>query len=76
MLILTATDIRDMIRHIGLDDFFKRAVAALQEDFGRWSSFSLSPRHATNYPNGIIELMPCSSQQLYAFKYVNGHPNE
>lgn len=74
MLILTATDIRDMIRHIGLDDFFKRAVAALQEDFGRWNSFRLSPRHATNYPNGVIELMPCSDRQLYAFKYVNGHP--
>lgn len=75
MLILTATDIRAMIHHIGLDDFIKRVLTALQEDFGRWNSFRLSPRHATQYPTGVIELMPCSNRHFYTFKYVNGHPN-
>jgi ornithine cyclodeaminase len=29
----------------------------------------------TYYPQGVIELMPCGDQQLYAFKYVNGYPD-
>ncbi|ESS73830.1 ornithine cyclodeaminase ArcB [Methyloglobulus morosus KoM1] len=74
MKILTITDIQKMVQAIGLDHFFKRVIAALEEDFGRWDEFLLSPRHATHYPHGVIELMPCADQHLYAFKYVNGHP--
>ncbi|MGR9036053.1 MAG: ornithine cyclodeaminase [Gammaproteobacteria bacterium] len=74
MKILTVSDIRTLIRVIGFEIFFKRAMKALEEDFGRWTEFILSPRHETCYPHGIIELMPCSDRQLYAFKYVNGHP--
>lgn len=74
MKILTVTDIRALIQIIGLDNFFKRVVTALEEDFGRWSEFILSPRHGTYYPDGVIELMPCADQRLYAFKYVNGYP--
>ena len=74
MKILTVTDIRKLIQIIGLENFFKCAIAALEEDFGRWNEFILSPRHATFYPHGVIELMPCADQQLYTFKYVNGHP--
>ena len=74
MKILTVTDIRKLIRIIGRENFFARIITALEEDFGRWSEFILSPRHATLYPHGVIELMPCADQQHYAFKYVNGHP--
>jgi ornithine cyclodeaminase len=74
MKIITVSDIRKLIQLIGLDNFFKRVVAALENDFGRWHAFILSPRHATLYPHGVIELMPCSDQQFYTFKYVNGHP--
>jgi len=74
MKILTVNDILKLIQFIGLDNFFKRVMAALEEDFGRWHEFILSPRHATHYPDGVIELMPCSDQQFYTFKYVNGHP--
>lgn len=59
---------------VGLDNFYTHIIAALEADFGRWDEFILSPRHATHYPHGVIELMPCADQQLYAFKYVNGHP--
>lgn len=74
MLILTASDIRDITQHIGLEHFIERAIAALKQDFGRWDSFHLSPRHATYYPQGVIELMPCADDRFYSFKYVNGHP--
>lgn len=74
MKILTVTDIQKLIAIIGLENFFQRVMTALEEDFARWNEFILSPRHATFYPQGVIELMPCAGQQLYAFKYVNGHP--
>ncbi|WP_020564129.1 ornithine cyclodeaminase [Methylosarcina fibrata] len=74
MKLLTVTDIRELVHIIGLEKFFDRIVLALEEDFGRWHEFNLSPRHATHYPHGVIELMPCSDNSLYAFKYVNGHP--
>lgn len=74
MKILTVSDIQKLIQIIGLENFFKRVIAALEEDFGRWNEFILSPRHVTSYPHGVIELMPCADQQFYAFKYVNGHP--
>ena len=74
MKILTVTDIQKLIQIIGLENFFKCVIAALEEDFGRWNEFILSPRHVTSYPYGVIELMPCADQQFYAFKYVNGHP--
>jgi len=74
MKILTVTDIRELIHIISLENFFKRVISALEEDFGRWSEFILSPRHGTYYPDGVIELMPCADRQHYAFKYVNGYP--
>lgn len=74
MKILTVTDIGELIHIISLDNFFKRVISALEEDFGRWSEFILSPRHGTYYPDGVIELMPCADRQHYAFKYVNGYP--
>lgn len=74
MKVLTVLDVRKLIGIIGSENFFKRVLTALEEDFGRWHEFMLSPRHATLYPHGVIELMPCSDRQLYAVKYVNGHP--
>lgn len=73
--ILNVNDIRKLIQIIGLGNFFKQVVSALEQDFGRWSEFILTPRHATYFPDGVIELMPCADQQLYSFKYVNGYPN-
>jgi ornithine cyclodeaminase len=75
MKILAVTDIQKLIQIIGLGNFFQLIISALEQDFGRWHQFLLSPRHGTYYRDGVIELMPCSDKQLYAFKYVNGFPN-
>ena len=74
MKVLTVTDIQELIRIVGLENFFRHIITALEQDFGRWQQFLLSPRHGTYYRDGVIELMPCSDEQLYAFKYVNGYP--
>lgn len=75
MKILTVTDIQKLVQIIGLENFLSHVIFALEEDFGRWNEFILSPRHGTYYPEGVIELMPCADRQRYAFKYVNGYPD-
>ena len=46
----------------------------IADDFRRWQSFDKTERIASHTPFGVIELMPISDPELYAFKYVNGHP--
>ena len=75
MRLITTTDMCQLVRHIGLDEINARLLKNLEEDFSRWEQFQLSPRHATHYHHGVIELMPSSDDDLYAFKYVNGHPS-
>ncbi len=74
MRFITTSDMRQLISSVGLAKFNKLLFEALRQDFSRWHDFQLSPRHATHYPHGVIELMPCSDDKLYAYKYVNGHP--
>ena len=70
MKILTAADI---IRY-DLNTLFTNAMRFLEEDLHRWEEFKKSPRHATHYPHGVFELMPCADEKYYAYKYVNAHP--
>ena len=74
MKILTVDDVQFLIHKIGLIPFLQLVTEAMALDFSRWNKFNLSPRHVTHYAHGVIELMPCSDQNLYSFKYVNGHP--
>ncbi len=74
MKLITTADLCQLVRRTGLEAFNARLLAALEQDFARWQEFHLSPRHATHYPHGVIELMPCADDRLYSFKYVNGHP--
>jgi ornithine cyclodeaminase len=46
----------------------------IADDFRRWQSFDKRERVASHTPFGVIELMPISDPDSYAFKYVNGHP--
>jgi ornithine cyclodeaminase len=40
----------------------------------RWEAFNKCARVASHSVDGVIELMPISDEEHYAFKYVNGHP--
>ncbi len=74
MNIVTSQHIRSLIRETGLREFNRRLIACIEEDFLRWEQFHKSPRHAFHYPHGVMELMPWADDEIYTFKYVNGHP--
>lgn len=74
MKVISVNDIQKLIQIIGLESFFNKLIAILESDFSRWDAFRKSVRHATYYPQGAIELMPCADDRFYTFKYVNGHP--
>ncbi|VAW61708.1 Ornithine cyclodeaminase [hydrothermal vent metagenome] len=75
MILLDIPSIQSIISNIGLTEFYQRLIFQLEKDFKNWNRFYKSPRHAIHYKHGVIELMPCSDDNLYSFKYVNGHPN-
>jgi ornithine cyclodeaminase len=71
-------DVRNMVRWttaVGPERIISGMIEYLRDDFRRWESFDKTPRLASHTPLGVIELMPTSDQQTYAFKYVNGHPS-
>lgn len=73
--ILTVDDIKKIIHQVGLREFFLKLIERMQQDHRQWLTFHKMPRIATHYPHGVIELMPISDNYYYAYKYVNGHPN-
>lgn len=75
MLFFSIDTIAQWLKDQGLANVFPGIIDHLEADFRRWPDFHKSARHATYYPDGVIELMPCADQDYYAFKYVNGHPN-
>jgi len=67
-------DLQRLVARLGLDVFLERLAAAIELDFTRWDAFEKAARVASHSSVGVIELMPASDGALYAFKYVNGHP--
>lgn len=63
-----------LIRTVGLADLIGQLADAIRSDFVRWPQFEKSARLASHSEVGVIELMPVSDAEHYAFKYVNGHP--
>ncbi|PPU10869.1 ornithine cyclodeaminase [Xanthomonas arboricola pv. corylina] len=68
------TTMSRLIEQIGLGRFIGELAEAITEDFLRWPEFEKSARLANHSEFGVIELMPVSDAERYAFKYVNGHP--
>src|SRR5580658_9258459 len=66
--------VREIVDRLGAARFIEELAGEIETDYLRWRDFDKSPRHATHSSVGVIELMPASDGQLYAFKYVNGHP--
>lgn len=66
--------VQQLVARRGTARFIKELASEIQSDYLRWSAFDKSPRHATHSSVGVIELMPACDGRLYAFKYVNGHP--
>lgn len=74
MLLLEIPDICSIVEKTGLKHFYLQLCKQLTMDFSNWHQFQKSSRHAVYVPNGVIELMPICNDELYSFKYVNGHP--
>lgn len=74
----TFIGVSDMVRWITNSDVPRILVGLMErieQDYRRWNSFDKTPRVASHTPFGVIELMPTSDHEIYAFKYVNGHPS-
>jgi ornithine cyclodeaminase len=71
---VSVDDMMRLVAEIGVERFLVDLAAYIEADFRRWGEFQKTPRVATHYAVGSIELMPVSDGALYAFKYVNGHP--
>ncbi len=63
-----------LVHRIGLEEALAQLADRIEADFRRWPAFDKTPRVASHSAVGVIELMPTSDGQHYAFKYVNGHP--
>ncbi len=66
--------VRELVGRLGPARFIEELAGEIEADYLRWREFEKCARHAVHSPGGVIELMPASDGQLYAFKYVNGHP--
>lgn len=72
--VITINDLRTLLKKTSLKTFTLELIDRLEKDYARWKEFNKSPRHATHYPHGVIELMPIADKEYYSFKLVNGHP--
>jgi ornithine cyclodeaminase len=67
-------EIQKLVHSVGVANVIERFAQRIEADYQRWGEFEKSPRAASHSDVGVIELMPTSDGQQYAFKYVNGHP--
>jgi ornithine cyclodeaminase len=74
MRVLTVPDVVKIINKHGISKILLDLMAAMRQDFCRWDEFNKMPRPAFHVPGGVIELMPIADNDYFAFKYVNGHP--
>lgn len=74
MLILDVYDIRRILDKVGFKDFYAQLIDTLEKDYKNWNNFDKMARVATHFSYGVIELMPTSDEEFYAYKYVTGHP--
>lgn len=75
MKYISSQNLVKLIHHVGLKTFLIELSNIIEEDYKRWNKFDKSPRYVHHSEYGVNELMPTSDQELFSFKYVNGHPN-
>ncbi|MDR6625866.1 ornithine cyclodeaminase [Caulobacter segnis] len=74
MLFMDVDAVVELVDRIGLETVLTEMAGYIEEDYRRWGAFEKSPRLASHSADGVIELMPISDGEAFAFKYVNGHP--
>ena len=71
---LSAGRVAAMVAQKGLAACLEGLAGYIEQDFRRWHAFAKTARVAHHSGDGVIELMPIADDEVYAFKYVNGHP--
>jgi ornithine cyclodeaminase len=71
---IDVNDLSRLVARQGLATCIEQMAEYIREDYLRWPQFEKCARLANHSQDGVIELMPVSDTQRYAFKYVNGHP--
>jgi len=74
MKFASVKNVVDLVASVGIEPLLVELATYLEEDFARWAKFEKAPRYASHSKGGVIELMPTSDGERFAFKYVNGHP--
>lgn len=64
-----------LIQDIGIAQTIAELADAIEANFMRWEDFDKAARFGAHNEKGVIELMPTANRERYAFKYVNGHPD-
>ncbi|MFY0478880.1 ornithine cyclodeaminase [Achromobacter marplatensis] len=73
--LLTTSDVANIVALQGPRKVFTDLLDYVLADFLRWQEFDKCPRVASHSAAGVIELMPTADNELYSFKFVNGHPD-
>ncbi|PYE83861.1 ornithine cyclodeaminase [Pseudoroseicyclus aestuarii] len=71
---VSVADMMALVHARGLQRVLSELTDAIEAEFRRWEEYDKTPRVAAHSPGGVIELMPVADDESYAFKYVNGHP--
>lgn len=74
VLFLGFDDVARLVRRTGVAGCLAAIASRIERDFLRWSEFDKAARLAAHSKAGVIELMPIADATRFAFKYVNGHP--
>jgi len=74
MKLLEVAGVRSWISAKGLPALIRGLTDALAAELTNWQNLYLTQRKAYHSADGVIELMPSSDNELYSFKFVNGHP--
>lgn len=72
--LLTTSDVANIVALQGPPKVFTDLLDYVLADFLRWQEFDKCARVASHSATGVIELMPTADNELYSFKFVNGHP--
>ncbi len=68
-------NVANFLKEKGAENVIEEVVEYIEKDFLRFEEFQKMPRPAHHSPVGVCELMPIGDDNIYTFKYVNGHPS-
>lgn len=73
-LYLGVQHVVNLVQRQGLQASLAGIAQRIEADYRRWHDFDKTARVASHSKAGVIELMPIADATSFAFKYVNGHP--